>query len=127
MSILIADDDRVLVTMLSARLRKAGFSVVAAFDSMQTMMAVRREEPQAILLDINMPGGGGLDVLRRIKNSANTNHIPVVIITATRTPENEAATRDLGVETWFDKPIDVDALCEHLSRLTGKSGNGSVA
>ncbi len=124
MNILIADDDRTLVALLTAKLKKAGFQVAVAFDAMQAMMAIRQRPPHAILLDVNMPGGGGLDVLRRVRNSANTSHIPIVVITATRTAEAEQAAREMGAEQWFSKPIDTEKLCEYLRQMTGAPQTG---
>ena len=80
MTILIADDDRVLVHWLSSHLRVRGFNVTVAFDAMQAGMVAVRTPPAAIILDINMPGGTGFEVLRRLKTSAKTNQVPVVVL-----------------------------------------------
>jgi two-component system phosphate regulon response regulator PhoB len=125
MNLLIADDDRIFVTALGARLRKAGFAVAVAFDSLQAMMAVRRQVPDVILLDISMPCGGGIDVLRKVKGSANTNHVPVVVITATATEETRKSVQALGAETCFIKPVDMEELCNYLRQITGAPSDGS--
>ena len=75
MTILIADDDRVLVQILSVRLKKAGYRVVAVYDAMQAILVALRNPPDAILLDVNMPGGTGRQVLRQLKNSARPSRI----------------------------------------------------
>lgn len=73
MNILIADDDRIQIMLVTAFLRKAGFTVSSAFDAMQAFTLAIRTTPAAIVLDVNMPGGTGLEVLKRLKNSYKTN------------------------------------------------------
>jgi len=62
--ILIADDSRFQVQLVSSCLTPRGFSVVSAGDALQTWMMALREKPEAIVLDINMPGGTGIEVLK---------------------------------------------------------------
>jgi len=65
MSILVADDSRFQVALLTKALREKGFEVVAAQDAMQAGMVALRTAPDAIVLDINMPGCSGIEVLKR--------------------------------------------------------------
>jgi two-component system, OmpR family, response regulator len=77
MRVLIADDDRVLVRMLGAAFRKAGWEVVQAFDAMQAVMFTTREpQPDVVLLDLGMPGGTGFGVLEKLTRSSRTSDIP---------------------------------------------------
>lgn len=64
--ILIADDSRFQVAMLTKALEENGFEVVCAVDALQAWMTALRAVPDAIVLDINMPGGSGIEVLRRL-------------------------------------------------------------
>lgn len=64
MKVLLADDDRVLTTLLSTRLRARGVETVVAHDGMQALMTGMRSPPDAIVLDIQMPSGTGMDALR---------------------------------------------------------------
>ena len=59
MKVVIADDDKVVIRLLSAGLRRSGFEVIPAYDAMQAIMATMRHLPDVVLLDINMPGGTG--------------------------------------------------------------------
>ena len=120
MRILIADDDRVLVHMLSARLRARGLDTVAAYDAMQTWMAVQRQPIDAIVLDIQMPGGTGMEVLRKLKAFSKTSLIPVVVLSGSIDPQGVQTVKDLGADEFLPKPPDVDSLCKALSRLLGQ-------
>jgi len=59
MKVVIADDDKVVIRLLSAGLRRSGLEVIPAYDAMQAIMATMRHLPDVVLLDINMPGGTG--------------------------------------------------------------------
>ena len=119
-SILIADDDQVTVRVLSARLRASGFEVVVAFDAMQALMLAQRQRPAAVILDLQMPGGTGIEVLTRIKASANTCQIPVLVVTGSIEPERETGVRQMGADEFFRKPVNFEELHRALCRLLGK-------
>jgi DNA-binding response OmpR family regulator len=119
MKLLIADDDRVLTHLLSSRLRTKGWVVTVAADAMQAMMFAMRTQPDAILLDINMPGGTGIEALRKLKASVRTSQIPVVVLSGSIDPADEPMVRALGAEGFMHKPADVGALHAMLAELTG--------
>src|SRR4051794_31669934 len=87
MKILLADDDRVLVHLLTSQFQARGCEVVLAHDVMQVLMMAMRGRPDAILLDIQMPGGTGLIALKQLKASTKTSTIPVVVLTTASDPE----------------------------------------
>ena len=113
--ILVADDDKVTLETLSAQLRGAGFQVVTAMDAMQAFMAAQRTNPDAVLLDIQMPGGTGLDTLKRLHASTKTQAIPVIAISAHPTLGPEAMA--LGAVEFLAKPLDFERLRGTLARL----------
>ncbi len=119
MKVLVVEDDRVLSQLLTSRLRSAGLEVIVAFDAMQSMMLATRNAPSAIILDINMPGGNGLDLLRRLKTSSKTASIPVLILSASLDPEIGSRVKELGAEDFFAKPPDLPRLEGTLQRLLG--------
>jgi CheY-like chemotaxis protein len=119
MKVVVADDDAVVIQILSMGLRKRGFEVVTALDAMQAVMATMKNAPDAVVLDLNMPGGTGVEAIRRLKNSTKTNMIPVVAITGSATPEARQSALDLGAVECIEKPVDLDALAGLLAGLTG--------
>ena len=116
-TVMIAEDDRLLSQLLSIRLRKAGFDVVAAFDSMQSFMLAVRATPAAILLDISMPGGSGIEILKKLKLSSKTSHIPVLVLSGSADPGMSETVKALGAEEFFAKPPDLDLLEAALGRI----------
>jgi CheY-like chemotaxis protein len=119
-TVLVADDDRVVHTLITDFLRRKGFNVVPAFDSMQAMLGVRNASPKAVILDINMPGGGGIDVLRKLKLSTKTTQIPVLVITGSEDPKLAEEAREVGAEEFLTKPVDLEALHAALLRALGR-------
>lgn len=119
LKILIADDDRVVAGLVAAVVREMGHTPMHAYDVMQTMMfAMKPPAPNLIVLDINMPGGTGLDALRKLKQSAKTGQIPVVVLSGSIDQSLPTKVRDLGAAVFLTKPIDPVALRDAIARAT---------
>jgi DNA-binding response OmpR family regulator len=119
MKLLIAEDDRALALLLSTRLREKGWVVDLAHDAMQALMFAMRSVPDAIMLDIAMPGGTGIDALKRLKRSAKTSHIPVVVLSGSIEVKDEPNVLASGAAAFMRKPPDIDALNDILLKLVG--------
>ncbi len=119
MTILIADDDRALVLLLSRHLMKKGFDVVGAYDAMQASICAMRAPVAAAILDISMPAGTGYEVLKRMKANLKTSLIPVVVLSGSLDPEEEQKVTGLGAEAFLRKPVDFEKLDDTLKRLLG--------
>jgi CheY-like chemotaxis protein len=121
MRILVADDDRVVVTLLAKILRDEGHEVIPVFDAMQAVMfAVRTPHPDLILLDVNMPGGSGVEALKRIRASLKTALVPVLVLSGSIDPNMPETVKSLGADGYLSKPVDPKALVEAVARLTGQ-------
>jgi CheY-like chemotaxis protein len=119
MKILIADDDRVIAQLVAAVVRDAGHTPLHAYDAMQTVMfAMRVPAPDLVILDINMPGGTGLDALRKLKMSAKTGHIPVVVLSGSIDQSLPTKVKELGAAGFLTKPIDPETLAEAIRSAT---------
>lgn len=108
--VLVIDDDKNLVALFSADLRAAGYHVLAAYDAMQGFMLAQRDVPALILLDLQLPAGGGLQLLEKVAASSKTHAIPVVMVTATTDAKLEAETKAKGAVAFIRKPVDRAAL-----------------
>ena len=119
MKVLIADDDRMLTHLLSTRLRGKGWTVDIAMDAMQVMMFAMRGAPDVITLDINTPGGTGLEALRKLRASMKTSQIPVLVLSSSVDPHEVQLVTELGAVGFVRKPVDADELHERLLELIG--------
>lgn len=118
MNILVADDDKVLSAMLCGVLKEAGHMCIPAFDSMQVIMNAMRQPLDLVLLDINMPGGTGMEALKRLKNSTKTNRIPVLVITGSTDVALPEQAKALGAVGFLSKPVDPDQLLQAVLMAT---------
>jgi two-component system phosphate regulon response regulator PhoB len=119
-TVLVADDDRIVVELLSLGLCARGFAVTVAADAMQVIMAVRRAPPAAILLDVVMPGGTGYEALKRLRANAATNAIPIVAMSAGTDSELPQKVRELGANAFLLKPVRLDEVAATLRQLLPK-------
>jgi DNA-binding response OmpR family regulator len=114
-TVLIVDDDRVLSHLVSVLLREKGHKVLAAFDAIQGMMQAMRTPPvDAIVLDINMPGGSGEDTLKKLKMSTRTSAIPVIILSGSIDAAGKERVRVLGAAV-LSKPLVPEELFQALA------------
>ena len=81
-TILLAEDDLILAELYTDRLKQEGFAVIHASNGVDALSFVGEYHPNLIILDIMMPRMNGLDVLKALKEDPETNHIPVIIVTA---------------------------------------------
>ena len=114
--ILIADDSRFQGQLLASFLSPKGFELLYALDALQAWTAALRSAPQLILLDINMPGGTGIEVLKRLRMSTKTQHIPVIVVSGEEHPATESMARSLGAVDFLHKPVAEEQLCAAVDR-----------
>jgi CheY-like chemotaxis protein len=119
--ILVVDDDRDIVRGLSIRLRAAGYLVETAFDGPSGLAAATEELPDALVLDIRLPGLDGLSVLSRLRSQPETRTLPVVVVSANIVEQTRARALELGVRYFLSKPYQAAALIEMIAAVLAES------
>jgi DNA-binding response OmpR family regulator len=122
-SIVVADDDPKILELVTLLLGTAHYNVIATTDAVAAMAMVRTKGPVAVILDVRMPGGGGLSVLSKIKADPKTSKLPVMILTGERDAGTIMQAMDGGADDYMLKPFNPDTLLERISRLVSKSEN----
>ena len=117
MRILVADDDLTLARLIEHRLRGRGYEVLVTQDAIQTWQCIQRESPDLVVLDIKMPGGSGLAVLRRLKQNLNSSGIPIVVITAADDQATLQQAASLHPQALLRKPLQAADLEFEIARL----------
>lgn len=107
--ILIVDDEPDVLKVLSLRLEKTGYEVLAARDAREALDLARRIIPDLIVLDFYLPDMNGDDVVRVMKNDDKLKHIPVILISATTISLAEK-TKDCGAVAFIIKPFEPEEL-----------------
>lgn len=118
MKILMVDDDIKLLSVADAILQALGHRTTHSVDASQVLPSAQREKPDLILLDINMPGGNGTDLLMRLKRSSLTSGIPVIVISGSQEPGIRDRVAKLGAGGFIAKPWMVETFAQELKRLT---------
>lgn len=113
--ILVIDDEQGIRNLLDTLLRRKGFDVVLADSGPKGLELFRREQPDVIVLDLNMPGMDGLAVLQQVRSLDP--HRPVIILTGAATAEEEQHVRALGVTEFVEKEFSLHLLGDSLKRL----------
>jgi signal transduction histidine kinase/DNA-binding response OmpR family regulator/ligand-binding sensor domain-containing protein len=127
--ILVVDDDSDIVNYLKTLLSRY-YRVIVGYDAAIALKMIEEEAPDLILSDVMMPDVNGYEFCRSIKNDINFCHIPVVLVTAKTTVENQVEGLDSGADAYVTKPFDPDVLLaliksqlknrENLRRLLGR-------
>jgi two-component system, OmpR family, response regulator MprA len=111
--ILVVDDERAVRDSLRRALELEGYGVELAEDGEQALRRLEVEpQPDAVILDVLMPGADGLEVCRRLRNAGNA--VPVLMLTARSEVDSRVAGLDAGADDYLSKPF---ALAELLARL----------
>jgi DNA-binding response OmpR family regulator len=118
--IVIADDDPTIIKLVKLRLGLARYHVVSACDAVAALAMVRDREPVAVILDVQMPGGG-LSALANIKSDPHLSRLPVMMLTGERNPEIVMQAMNGGADDYMVKPFNPDTLLDRLSRLVNSS------
>jgi len=114
--ILIVDDERDIVKALKIRLQHNGYNVVVAFDGAQGIFMAHKEKPSLIILDIRMPAGDGFSVAEKLKQSSQTQRIPIIFLTGSPERNAEERAMELGARFYIKKPYDPEELLDAVRR-----------
>jgi two-component system, cell cycle response regulator len=110
--VLVVDDILANVRLLEAKLTAEYFEVHTAQNGIEALELVHRVKPDIVLLDVMMPGMDGIEVCKRIKSNSQTQHIPVIMITAMDQPDDRVRGLEAGADDFLTKPLsDVALFC----------------
>lgn len=115
MRVLLVEDDELLGSAVQAGLEQSGYTVDWLRDGRQAAVALRDDEPDLLVLDVGLPGKGGLEILRelRLRDSA----LPVLLLTARDTVEDRITGLDAGADDYLVKPFDLGELTARLRAI----------
>jgi CheY-like chemotaxis protein/anti-sigma regulatory factor (Ser/Thr protein kinase) len=119
LKILVVEDHPVNQTVVSAMLRRLGHQADLAADGPSALEALGRDVYDLVLLDLHMPGMGGLEVARRIRDLGDGPTPPIIALTASVLAEDRERCMAVGMAGFLAKPLRLEELREHLSRLFG--------
>lgn len=115
--LLIADDERSLRLLVAATLASEDYEIVEASDGLQALALARQEHPQAVLLDVDMPGMDGIEVCRQIKEDPSLATTIVVMLTSAAHPAQREAGLAAGATEYLTKPFSPLELLRIVERV----------
>ena len=121
MRILIVDDTRTLRQMLRTTLGGAGHEVVEAEDGAKGLASFRRERPDLVITDLNMPVMDGVELTRAIRALPEGGAVPVFVLTTESGADWKAKGREAGATGWMVKPFEATRLLGTLARYDRRS------
>ena len=121
-AVLLVDDDRTLLSVLSRRVARAGFEVRTASSGPEALASLDGRWPALLVIDLMMPGMDGFELARRVKQLAD---LPLIFLSAVDDAEAKINALDLYAEDYVTKPFDPDELVARIHRVLRRAAIGS--
>ncbi|MDK9716567.1 MAG: PAS domain S-box protein [Trichlorobacter sp.] len=125
LQILLVEDQEVNRTFLQRLLERQGHRIAPAVDGLMALDLLEREQYDLVLLDIQMPGMGGEEVLLRLRQSeqASGRHLPVIALTAHALAGDKDKLLESGFDGYISKPVQMEQLLAEMGRVVAMKGN----
>jgi len=126
-TILIVDDNEIVIKTISLKLQGAGYRVVTAMDGSEAVSAARKENPDLILLDISFPPAvgsvewDGFRIMEWFHRLETVKRVPIIIITGSEDPKSKERATQSGAVAFFQKPLEHDYLLKVIRATLGEA------
>ena len=121
-AVLVVDDDRTLLSVLSRRVARAGYEVRTAPSGPAALRQLEEYWPAIMVVDLMMPGMDGFELCRRVKQLAD---LPIIVLSAVDASEAKVSALELYAEDYVTKPFDPDELVARIQRVLRRASIGS--
>ena len=119
--ILVVDDDRDVAQTVELALRRRGFKVAMANSGVEALKVLRRYDPDLVILDVLMPGMGGLEVCRRLRADPKTETLPIIFLTARGQERDRIEGLRAGADDYLSKPFNLEELLLRVNAVLRRS------
>jgi DNA-binding response OmpR family regulator len=118
-TILVVDDDPVILQLLQVNFEMEGFTVITAADGREGVDRTRADRPDIVVSDVMMPKMSGIELVAELKADPSTASIPVLLLTAKAQQADIGAGIDAGADDYVTKPFEPLDLVDRVNRLLG--------
>ena len=115
--ILIVDDDQLMQKLLEYIIKKAGYQVSVADNGSNAIKIVKRDKPDLIISDVEMPKMNGLELCQKLKENIDTKVIPIILITNNTPIQDKIIGFRSGADDYFMKPLHLKNLLTRVQSL----------
>jgi DNA-binding response OmpR family regulator len=126
-TILVVEDELDIQKVVAKRLTSRGFTVHCASDGYQAVQKAHKIAPDLIVLDLQLPAGDGLSVLRKLRISDSTKKTYIVVLTGMTNELYKQSVLIEGVDAYLQKPYDAHVLLDTIDQILGKKDPSGVA
>ena len=119
-TVLVVEDDPVILRLLEVNFELEGFGVVLAHDGAEGIEAARTEQPDIIVSDIMMPRVSGIELVRALKADAATAKIPIILLSAKAQTNDLKSGMDAGADDYVTKPFEPLDLVDRVNALLSR-------
>ena len=116
-TVLVVDDDPVILKLLEVNFEMEGFAVLVAHDGEEGIEVARSEQPDVIVSDIMMPRVSGLELVTALKSDPGTSDIPIILLSAKAQNADVRSGLDAGADDYVTKPFEPLDLVDRVNRL----------
>jgi DNA-binding response OmpR family regulator len=117
--VLVADDEHNIRHILDFSLHAEGFQVISALDGEEAFQLAVAVIPDLVILDVMMPGQGGVETCRALKADVRTSSIPIILLTALTGREDRNAGEQAGADAYITKPFSPQKVIDAVHDLLG--------
>lgn len=125
--ILIVEDEASLVEVLTYNLQREGYEAIIAKEGREGLRKAQMLLPDLIILDLMLPGLGGLDICRDVRSSPRTANIPILMLTAKAEETDQVIGFAVGADDYVTKPFSVKVLLQRIKVLLRRANNPEPA
>jgi DNA-binding response OmpR family regulator len=120
-SVLVVDDDPVILRLLQVNFELEGIDVTLAVDGEEGLARIRREPPDVVISDIMMPKVNGLELLAALRGEPSTASLPIILLSAKAQVADVQRGLELGADDYVTKPFDPLELIDRVYKVLAKS------
>jgi two-component system cell cycle response regulator len=122
-TVLLVDDDDTFLLTIGVRLKSMGYTVCTAKDAVNAISAVRKNNPDVVVLDVSLPAGDGFLVAERLRNLIVSATTPIIFVTASAKAELRERAMKLGAVEFLQKPFDATTLADAIESALSPGDN----
>ncbi len=122
MKILYVEDHPAQSDIMRQMLEFSGYEVILASNGEEGIAKAKQEQPDLILMDLRMPGMGGIEAIKQLKGDTAISNIPVIVLSAWTSRRNREDALEAGASKFIGKPVDAKRLRDEISKLLTPNG-----